>query len=282
MNSFPLCIECITDAAKRTLNLLELRLEKKQSVMEKVVHYLREVNLKLTPMEISFGMNEIIQQETGINDPLSKVKEESNVNALKLVDNANQIIENSEDPLFDAIKISISGNIIDYGMKSDYDLSATLKEVLKKEPFINDYQLLRENLSKSKKLVFLADNAGEIVFDKLLIETINSLFEIDKIILVVKKYPFMNDVTLEDIHNLGFNNIPNLELAEVENLTTENYFNKLEIFIDSADLVIAKGQGNFEVLRDRKLDLFFLFLVKCKVIEELLKSEEGNIIISNL
>jgi len=250
--------------------------------MEKVVHYLREVNLKLTPMEISFGMNEIIQQETGINDPLSKVKEESNVNALKLVDNANQIIENSEDPLFDAIKISISGNIIDYGMKSDYDLSATLKEVLKKEPFINDYQLLRENLSKSKKLVFLADNAGEIVFDKLLIETINSLFEIDKIILVVKKYPFMNDVTLEDIHNLGFNNIPNLELAEVENLTTENYFNKLEIFIDSADLVIAKGQGNFEVLRDRKLDLFFLFLVKCKVIEELLKSEEGNIIISNL
>ena len=171
----------------------------------------------------------------------------------------------SDEPLFDAIKISIAGNIIDYGMKSEYNLSNTLEEVLKKRPHINDFKLLKEKLSKSKIITILADNAGEIVFDKLLIENINQMFKIDKINLIVKKYPFINDVIPEDVIDLGFNEISNVKIVALENLT---------------NVVIAKGQGNFELLYDRKLGVFFLFIVKCEVIGDILNAEEGDVIIS--
>ena len=94
MKSLPRCIDCIEKLAERILLMLKIQPEKSQLAMEKVKHYLSNVNRELTPMEISFGMNEIIHKETGIQDSFNKIKEESNNNALKLVGKANQIIKN--------------------------------------------------------------------------------------------------------------------------------------------------------------------------------------------
>jgi uncharacterized protein with ATP-grasp and redox domains len=157
-------------------------------------------------------------------------------------------------------------------MKSDYNLSETLEGVMEKKPFINDYLLLKEKLSKAKNITFLADNAGEIILDKLLIEQINQMFKIDKINLIVKKYPFMNDVTLEDLEELGFEEITNVKIVALENLTSNNYSKLIEPYIEQADMVITKGQGNFELLYDKQLRLFFLFIVKCEVVKDILIS----------
>ncbi|MCE7748379.1 MAG: protein-glutamate O-methyltransferase family protein, partial [Candidatus Heimdallarchaeota archaeon] len=243
--------------------------------------YLREVNTSLTPMEISFGMNEIIHKETGVSDPLRTIKEESNLKALELLDKSKTIIKNSENPLFDAIKISIAGNIIDYGMKSEYNLSKTLEEVMGKTPFIDDSSLLKERLSQAKTVTFLADNAGEIVFDKLLIQQINELFKIDKIYLLVKNYPFMNDVTLEDVKDLGFEDLKNVEICTLENSTKVDYTEEILPYIRKADVIISKGQGNFEVLYGKHLGLFFLFIVKCELIGEILSAKKSDVIISH-
>ncbi|MCE7740503.1 MAG: DUF89 family protein [Candidatus Heimdallarchaeota archaeon] len=280
MKSSPQCLDCIGKAAERILRISKIQSEKNQLVMEKVKNYLSKVNRNLTPMEISFGMNEIIQRETGIYDPFKKIKEESNVNALKLISRANLIIKKSDKPIFDAIKISIAGNIIDYGMELEYNLSDTLEEVLRKNPFINDFQLLKEKLTKSKIITILADNAGEIVFDKLLIENINRMFNIDKINLIVKTYPFMNDIILEDVKDLDFDEIPNVKIIALENSTKADYFKNLKPFIQNVDVVIAKGQGNFELLYNRNLGIFFLFIVKCKEIRDVMSAEEGESIIS--
>ena len=250
------------------------------TIVNKVVNYLEQADFNLTPMELSFGMNEIIRQETGINDPLKLVKRESNTKALQLIERAKQIIEESKEPLFDAIKIAIAGNIIDYGMKSEYNLSKTLEEVMVKKPFINDYKLLEERLAKATTLTFLADNSGEIVFDKLLIEQIVSSYNLEKIYLIVKKYPFVNDVLEEDLEGLGFEEIPNLEIVALENLISKNYTELIKPYINQADLTIAKGQGNFELLYDRKLGIFFLFLVKCEIVKEILHSEEEDLMIA--
>ncbi len=280
MKSSPQCLDCIEKAAERILRISKIKSEKNQLVMEKVKNYLSKVNRNLTPMEISFGMNEIIQREIGIYDPFKKIKEESNINALKLISRANQMIKRSDKPIFDAIKISIAGNIIDYGMELEYNLSDTLEEVLRKNPFINDFQLLKEKLTKSKIITILADNAGEIVFDKLLIENINRMFNIDKINLIVKTYPFMNDVILEDVKDLDFDEIPNVKIIALENSIKADYFKNLKPFIQNVDVVIAKGQGNFELLYDRNLGIFFLFIVKCKEIGDIMSAEEGESIIS--
>ena len=231
-------------------------------------------------MEISFGINEIMRKATGVHDPYKSIKAESNANALHLIPRAEALLDQSNDPLFDAIKIAIAGNIIDYGIKIDYDLSATLNNVMKKTPFLNDYLLLKEQLSKAKIVTYLADNAGEIVFDKLLLKQINKQFNIDRIILVVKQYPFVNDVVVEDLNELGFEELANLEVVSVENLTDKNYSKQLKPYTEIADVVIAKGQGNFELLYDKNLGLFFLFIVKCEVVKEILHSEEEDVIIS--
>ncbi len=274
------CIECIENAARRTLSLLHIQDKEQLRVMVKVEEYLSGVNRNLTPMEISFGINEIMREETGIYDPFKVIKEESNNNAMKLMSRAKKILEESEEPFFDAIRIAIAGNIIDYGMKSDYNLSETLEGVMEKKPFINDYLLLKEKLSKAKNITFLADNAGEIILDKLLIEQINQMFKIDKINLIVKKYPFMNDVTLEDLEELGFEEITNVKIVALENLTSNNYSKLIEPYIEQADMVITKGQGNFELLYDKQLRLFFLFIVKCEVVKDILISEEEDVIIA--
>jgi hypothetical protein len=165
-------------------------------------------------------------------------------------------------------------------MRSEYNLSKTLEEVLTKKPFINDYYLLKEKLAEVETLTFLADNAGEIVFDKLLLEQITKMFDLKKINLIVKKIPFMNDVILEDLEGLEFENIPNLEIIALENLTSNNYPKLVEPYIEKTDVVIAKGQGNFELLFDKKLGLFFLFIVKCSAVKEILHSEEEDVIIA--
>ena len=274
------CIACIERAAERTFSLLEVQPEIRQESIKEIKHYLKSVDTSLTPMEVSFGINEIMRKYTGIYDPFKFIKDESNKNALKLVNDGIKIIEESKDPLYDAIRISIAGNIIDYGMKSGYNLSKTLDEVMGKEPFLNDYHLLKDKISTANNICFLADNAGEIVFDKLLIDQINKIFKGEKISLVVKKYPFMNDVILEDLTGLGFEKIPNVEIITVENLTTMNYSNIIKKQIESADVVIAKGQGNFELLYDKKWGIFFLFLVKCESVRSIFNSELEAVIIS--
>ncbi|MCG3225039.1 MAG: DUF89 family protein [Candidatus Heimdallarchaeota archaeon] len=273
------CVKCIDNAARRTLSILKIKNKEQLQVMAKVKTYLSGVNRNLTPMEVSFGINEIMREETGIYDPFKLIKEESNNNALELVSRVKKIIEESDEPLFDSIRVAIAGNIIDYGMKTGYNLSKTLEEVMKKKPFINDYQLLKEKLSKAKTITFLADNAGEVVFDKLLIDEINRIFEVDKINLIVKKYPFMNDVILEDLENLGFDEIANVEIVALENLTSNNYGNLIEPYLEQADVVIAKGQGNFELLYDKKLEIFFLFIIKCDIVKNILLSEEEEDIV---
>ncbi len=274
------CVECVEKAAQRTLSLLAIQNKEKQQIMTKVKEYLLGVNINLTPMEISFGVIEILRKETGIYDPYKSIKEGSNNNALKHVNRAKELLVQSNEPLFDAIKIAIAGNIIDYGMKADYDLSKTLDEVMHKNPFINDYQLLKEKLSKAKSIAFLADNAGEIVFDKLLLEQINQNFKVDRIKLIVKKYPFLNDVILEDLENLGYDKIPNVEIYTLENLSGNDYIKEIAPYIEQADVIIAKGQGNFELLYDRKLGIFFLFIIKCEMIKDILKSEKEDVMIA--
>ncbi|MBY8999871.1 MAG: protein-glutamate O-methyltransferase family protein [Candidatus Heimdallarchaeota archaeon] len=280
MDTHPLCIDCIEKAAGRTLSNISSNDEDISQAMIKVNNYMDKVNISLTPLEISFGINEIIREETGIYDSFKLIKEESNNNALKLISRAEALIEQSMEPLFDAVRIAIAGNIIDYGIKIEYNLSKTLDEVMGKKPFINDYQLLKRKLSEAKTINFIADNAGEIVFDRLLIEQINRMFKIDKINLLVKKYPFMNDVILEDLEGLGFADISNVEIIAIENLTTKDYFREMEPYIEQADVIIAKGQGNFELLYDRKKGVFFLFIVKCAVVKDILQSEEEDVIIA--
>lgn len=269
------CISCIKKQAERTLDLISLSLERKKSIMKQVSSYLGGVDLSLSPMAISQGAYELLKEKTGENDFYYRLKISSNVQAQHLVEFAKKRIEASIDPLFTALKISISGNIIDYGVSDNHDLRRALDNSLKKHPSINDYSLLKRKLESANSLTLFLDNAGEAIFDKLLIDTLNDHLNLDKITVVAKKTPFLNDVTLKDIKKLSFAEVQNVQLESINNKEYKKYFHHAKKYLDHADVTLSKGQGNFELLFDHNPCVFFLFMVKCPYISRVTKTEIG-------
>ncbi len=172
-----------------------------------------------------------------------------------------------------AVRIAIAGNIIDLGVADSYNLNATLSRVLI-EPFaINDLVSLRNALAKSASVLYLADNAGETVFDKVLIETLEI-----PVIYVVKAGPIINDATHEDAVAAGIDqvakiidngsNAPGTLLDQCSKVFCKRFA--------QADLIIAKGQANYESLSNSTAPIFFLLQAKCNVIARDLGIAEGS------
>ena len=127
-----------------------------------------------------------------------------------------QLINEAKDPLYTAVKLAIAGNIIDFGPKETFDLNETISTVLKTPLEIDDYEIFRKAITTAQTLVYLSDNSGEIVFDKLLLELILKIANIQKITFIVKGMPFLNDALLEDAQDIGLDKIPQIEFVMVD------------------------------------------------------------------
>ena len=254
------CIPCMRKQAERTLSILKLNNEDRQKILHLVDNFLANTKLSRCPMEIAQEMNRIIERETGILDPYETVKYESNKKALSLLPLVSKLLSQYKDELFGAIKASIAGNIIDYGIRSNYNLEQTLLEVFNKEPIINHYFQLKKELEKANVLTLLADNAGEIVFDIFLLEIIN-------------------DVTQKELNQLDLSKIKNLQIIEIDNEKPNQYQQSIRSILDSSDVIISKGQGNFELFYNEYQGIFFLFMIKCSFVGETIGQQEGEYVI---
>ncbi|MHA1686702.1 MAG: damage-control phosphatase ARMT1 family protein [Candidatus Heimdallarchaeaceae archaeon] len=273
------CIPCMRKQAERTLSILKLNNEDRQKILHLVDNFLANTKLSRCPMEIAQEMNRIIERETGILDPYETVKYESNKKALSLLPLVSKLLSQYKDELFGAIKASIAGNIIDYGIRSNYNLEQTLLEVFNKEPIINHYFQLKKELEKANVLTLLADNAGEIVFDIFLLEIINKKYPLKTTNLVVKKVPFINDVTQKELNQLDLSKIKNLQIIEIDNEKPNQYQQSIRSILDSSDVIISKGQGNFELFYNEYQGIFFLFMIKCSFVGETIGQQEGEYVI---
>jgi len=161
-------------------------------------------------------------------------------------------------------------------------LEDTVREVLKKQFAIDDYEQLKEKLCDAETLLFFTDNAGEIGFDKLLVETLLKTKKLEKIRFVVKGGPIINDATLEDVIYMGLCDLPNVEFLKLSNgeagTGPERSSQMVKRWIKEHDLVISKGQGNYEGLSEHD-GLFFLLIAKCPVIASDLSVDVEDIIL---
>ena len=280
-------LDCIPCIQRQTIESLRMNIKDKKTrekILRKVLGFLKKIDWSKTPIELSNKVQLLVSKETGIKDPYKKVKKLSNDLALKLYPRLKRIINSSSDPINTAVRISIAGNIIDFGpqLKDRLDIKRAIQKVLKEKFDINDYNELRRKLEKAKNLLFFADNSGEIVLDKLLIETILKFKKNLKITLVVRGGPSLNDVTIKDIKYIGLNKIPNIKIKAVSNgdPKTGPKLNSKEVesWIKNHDVVISKGQGNYEGLSQFK-NIFFLLIAKCKIIGKELGVKEGGIIL---
>ena len=206
----------------------------------------------------------------GIEDDYTAIKHSFNQLLLGLCDKLRARIDGAEDPLYAALQLSMAGNYIDFGVLRDVDpdeLLRLLDDAAEKHVDREEYEQLRADLARpGGELVFIHDNCGEIVLDKLLIETIKRLYPQQEIVSLVRGTPVLNDATLEDAVEAGLPEVAELMengLEYVAGTDLKCVPEAVRERIENAKLLIAKGQGNFETLAGCGLNVYYLFLSKC-------------------
>ncbi|NQT25550.1 DUF89 family protein [candidate division KSB1 bacterium] len=286
------CLECIPCFFKQALDASRIAgadALTQRSVLNEVARVIPEIQLDATPPEMARTIYRIVHEATGVDDPYAQIKEESNRFALNIYDQLVRKVKNSGDPLFTAVELDIAGNIIDYGAKNSLNIDEELDKILADEErviqregarFFHDGAFL-STLKQSKSILYLADNAGEIVFDRVLLEVIRKQFPQIRIWFAVKEKPAINDALMKDAVMCG---LP--EVAEVISSGSDAPGTLLQFCSESfrkifqdADMVISKGQGNFETLSGVDRPIFFLLLAKCPVIADHIGCCVGDIIL---
>ena len=223
----------------------------------------------------------------GLEDDYSVVKHSFNALILGLYDALKARVQASEDPLLAAIQLSMAGNFIDFGVLKDVQPDEVLRlldDAAGRKVDAGEYEMLRADLAGDGELIFLHDNCGEVVLDKLLIETIRETYPEKKILSVVRGSNILNDATLEDAREVGLTDVvevvgngqQDIAGTQLDLITPE-----LRTRIENAGLVIAKGQGNFETLIGCGLNVYFLFLSKCPSYTEWFGFERFSGILQN-
>jgi hypothetical protein len=245
--------------------------------------YLREVlsdTKELTTPEVQRLLQHRLEDLLGMNDFYAQEKWQSNEVALALYPLWKRNVERASDPFDLALRLAIAGNIMDYGANHTFDIEETIHEVVSKPFDIDHSRHLKERLAKASSVLYLGDNAGEIVFDRLFLETIQH----PNVTFVVRGGPTINDVTLEDAQMVGMEHVAKVisNGYDVPSTVLERSDQAFQRLFNDADLIISKGQGNLEglyALHDERI--FFLLMTKCDVIARLIGAAKGNCVVFN-
>ncbi|NOR51311.1 MAG: DUF89 family protein [Gammaproteobacteria bacterium] len=272
------CDQCFMRQAGDAASRCNLPPEQKEALLKRIEAELAQFPSESTPPVRASRIHALIREISGNPDPYLQAKHESTEHALTFYPRLKQMIEEAEDPIDMAVRLAIAGNIIDLGVASEYDLEASIERVLRITPAINHMAQLKEAIAQADTILYLADNAGETVMDRLLIETINK-----PVTYVVKGGPAVNDATLKDAIAAGINQVA--EIIDNGAATLGTLLNQcsapfIEQF-DRAELIIAKGMANYEGLTGTQAPIFFLFQVKCAVIGAHMGVPEKSIIVMN-
>lgn len=287
MKTHLLCIPCLQNHAIKTVQMIDNNEEVQKQVLLEVMQILLETDWEQTPVDFADAIYGVIGRVTGIEDPYESLKRFNNDEALKIarkIKNDINKLDNKKEMLKMATLAAIGGNIIDFGPNDKFDIDGTVKRVLEKEVDAEDYSLLEDAVLTGDKLLYFADNAGEIVFDKLYLETLLKVREkpFQQITFVVKGCPIMNDAMMEDAIYIGLDKIPNItfKLLGKGDGQTGPKRGSVEVkkWLEEHDVIISKGQANFEGFSDYK-KIFFLFLAKCSYMASLLGVEQGSVVI---
>lgn len=273
------CIPCYVNQAMDAATYAGMSEDKLWKIIRKVCRELSKVDQSKTSTQIGQKVHKIVRDFSQSEDPYKEQKSLSNDEALKYFKEFDRMVNNSSDPLNRAARLAAAGNAIDFGPRREFDVESELKDGFEEEFELNDWSKFVDQLKNADKLLYFTDNSGEIIYDRLFIEHL--LKDLEKISLVVKNGPFINDVTRRDAENLGLDGIENVELKTVDNgdggESPELWSTEVESWIDDYDLVISKGQANYEGLSSySKPNLFFLLVIKCPMIQESVGAEVGR------
>ena len=272
------CIPCILKQAYNTAKRATDDPVLIRKILDLTSEYLKTVELDAAPADISNFAYSITKKVTGIKDPYKKDKKLFNNLCLEKAPGLRRTIENSDNPLKTAVRLAILGNVIDMGIGFTFDLEKELKKVLHKRFAIDDFDELTAQLNTGRKrILYIGDNAGEIVFDSLLVER---LVRNSELIFVVKKGPVINDAILEDAKYIGLTDMVKVIDTGSDGIGVKwsSVSEEFVRYYEEADIVLSKGQGNFETLSEKEKNIFFLLKIKCESVARELGVSFGDIV----
>jgi len=260
------CIPCFVRQALESARSMTSDPTAQEAVMRDTLRWLHEADLDESPLVLSQRLHRRLRQSGKLTDPYREVKARHNAMALDLLPQLRDEIASSGDPLATAVCMAAAGNVIDMGIRSMADEDDVLKSLrhAMEEPFVAQWDAFRRSLQDARTILYLADNAGEIAFDRLLIEQIGP----SRVTVAVRGGPVLNDATLSDARSVGLHKIAEVveNGSDAPGTLLDNCYPEFRKRFEAADMVIAKGQGNFESLAGRGHGVFFLFKVKCPVV----------------
>jgi len=259
------CILCRMRQALDVCNFIGADEATKQNVLKRVMEILiRGIDEDL-PDGVGFHIQNELKKLTNHGDPYKQVKDESIAKALELYPYLKDLVRKADDPLKTAVELCIAGNVIDFGPSNSHDIELAVQQVLKAEKSIFHLEEFKSELESARTILILGDNAGETVFDRLLMENIDKKFY-----YAVKSEPTINDALLEDAVASGIDQVAEIVKngSPVGGTHIPSCSEEFKVLFYSADMVISKGQANFESLVKEQRRIFFLFKVKCMLLQK--------------
>ena len=279
MKSYLDCIPCFLRQGLESARMATDDEAVHERVIRELLLAIPRSDMRQSPPVMGQRIHRLIPELTGESDPYREIKDQFNRAALELYPELKARVERSGNPIEAAVRVAIAGNIIDCGVNNDLD-EANVRHALEDafaEPLNGDVKDFVDAISAAEDILYLADNAGEIIFDRLLVEQMPR----EKITVVVRGGPVINDATMDDARVAGL-----LELVEVidngsdaPGTILEDCSERFRKRFDEAGLVIAKGQGNYETLSEVEKDMFFMLKVKCLVIAGDIGCEVGSLVL---
>jgi hypothetical protein len=271
----PACIPCIIRQAYNSSKLFtdgnkELQLK----IIKEVCAEAAQIGSDCSAPKFSKKMQLILEQYYGSGNPYEKIKEENYKVADKYYMFLKMMMDSSQDKFDTAIRIAIIGNIIDFAANPDFDIDYEVNRMASNNIDLSFLKRFKEDFSKAETILYIGDNYEEAMFDKFLIKELLP----KKVVFAVRSKPILNDITLKDAKQLEINKLceviesgSTIAGTDLEEVTQEF----LDIY-HNADIVISKGQGNYESLINETRKIYFLFKVKCEVIASRCGYEKGK------
>ncbi|MGM0437632.1 MAG: damage-control phosphatase ARMT1 family protein [Bacillota bacterium] len=274
-------LDCLPCIFRQVLESARMATDDKKLIREIMNDYARMVpeieDSTMAPI-IAGKMQKLIKEKTGVVDPYQKFKEKNMLTAKKFLPLVKKEIDKSADSVFAALVMSAMGNSIDAGVSLNVDIEKNIELALKNGFVKSDYNKFKKELAKADDLLIIADNAGEAVFDKILLKELNSCDL--KITYAVREIPILNDISKKEVKDLGLDKYAQVisSGSTAPGMVMEEASPEFEKSYKNSDIIISKGQGNLEGLSDVSEEIYYLLKAKCSLVADLLGVEVGDFV----
>ncbi len=271
------CIPCVFKQALSASRRCTTDVEELKKVQYELMRCLPQETFDQSPAEISYNALTVVNDILGCADPFAEEKRRSNAAMLELYPVLKERVESSSDRLHTAIKIAAAGNVIDMGILHKFDVRKAIDDILEGSFRIDHFDLLKKDLLSAERILYVADNAGEIVADKLFLETLGR----KDAVVAVREKPILNDATMEDARQVGLGRVatPISNGSGMIGTVLRDCSEEFRNVFHAADVIISKGQGNYECLDERSENIYFVLTAKCPVVAAALGVEEGEAVL---